>query len=182
MSCKNKCGCNTRPCGCGDSGLTTPCACTSGTLNCPELNGINKCAETFSDNCIYHEGDSIVEFGILKGDSLAIILQKMVIWINQESCINGIQPCQSVLNLQSLVITSTTIKIGWEIVGVPTTISVQISTDNLIWTTYPLLVPGTTWDLTGLTSSTPYYIRVKTEDNIINTCYSVTIIVTTLTT
>lgn len=181
MSCKNKCGCNTRPCGCGDSGLTTPCACTSGTANCPELNGINKCAETFSDNCIYHEGDSMVEFGILKGDSLAIILQKMAIWIEQENCINGSQPCQSVLNFQSLVITSTTIKVGWELAGTPTTLTLQYSTDNLTWTDGILLITDTSATISGLIADTEYYIRIKTEDAVVNTCYSVTIIVTTLT-
>jgi hypothetical protein len=153
MSCRNNCNCNTRPCGCGDTGLTTSCACTSGTANCPELLGINKCAETFSDNCIYHEGDSMVEFGILKGDSLAVILQKMAIWIEQENCINGTWPCQAVLNFQSLIITSTTIKVGWELAGTLDALTLQYSTDNATW-------------IDGV---------------LVNTCYSVTIIVTTLT-
>lgn len=170
--------CKIKKCGCTDTGLTTPTPCEHDTVSCPDPD---PCPETFSDECVVHTGDEIVELGILQGDRLDDILQLLALWYTNPSCVQPGVGCSSPLGLHSIGITTTTIKLGWN----PTTTALGYEVEyrevtNLSWTVNPQVL--TTVDtIGGLLPATSYYIRVKPVCLLPSLCYSVTIRVTTKT-
>ena len=148
-NCKKKCSCN-------DQGLHTPCPLCQ-TLNCPEEN---PCPEIFSDQCIIHTGDGLPQLLIETGDSLANILQKLAMMFNST------QPCYytSPIGLHSMIITSTSVSVGWTIQGTPLSFKVEYSLNMSTWVTLSPLLPAIiTENITGLTANTVYYIKVLAE-------------------
>lgn len=169
MSCQNK------NCGCTDVGLTTPapCPCEQVTCATPDI-----CPETFSDSCIIHTGDTIVDLDIKQGDRLATILQKIAIRINQPACVSG-TACASALGFKSTLITNNSIKVAWDTVTGSTGYVVQYrKTTASIWTSNPSVTTGTD-TITGLDANTNYYIRVNTVCGVTKPCFSVTLLITT---
>jgi len=82
MSCNHKI-----PCGCGDTGLTTPTSCNTGTNECPSPD---LCPETFCAGCVVYCGDSIVDLGINQGDRMDVILQRLALFLTNPGCITPV--------------------------------------------------------------------------------------------
>lgn len=167
--------CKTKNCGCTDVGLITPSPCPCDVITCatPDI-----CPETFSDSCIVHTGDTIVDLNILKGDRLAAILQKMVIALTQPLCVAG-TACASALNFKSTAIGTTTASFSWDTVTGATEYTLEYrKTTDILWTANPNVITNLD-SVTGLTAATNYYVRVNTVCGITNDCYSVTILITT---
>ena len=153
-------------CGCEDKGLTTGPSCAQGTPLCPNPE---PCAETFSDCCIIHNGDTIVSgpndpvqlFPIIQGERVCDIFQKMVLWLNDPD--NVIGACPSIIGIKSMSVTSTTIQVGWNLSSSATGYTVGYSTDPGVapWVDSSLLpATASSYTITGLTAATTYYIRV----------------------
>lgn len=175
-NCKNKLPCSV----CGDTPYSTPSSCTSGTTDCPNPD---PCAETFSDACIVHTGDEIVDTGIATGDRLDVILQRLSLFVTNPGCITPGSTCLSVLGLKSTYITSNTIKLSWLPSSTATGYTVEYKpSSSSSWTLNPSIgLPDSPTDsIGGLTSGTDYDIRVSSTCSS-GSCYSVTIKVTTLT-
>lgn len=171
--------CKTKPCGCEDTGLHTPTPCIHDTFECPNPD---PCAETFSDCCVVHNGDGIVDLGITEGARLCDMLQIITLFLTNPNCIIPGAICQSPLGLHSITITGTTVKVGWTSAGSPSAFQVEYKLASaLTWTLNPALLPTATTDtIGGLTLNSDYYIRVRAT--CINTsCYSVTIHIKTKT-
>lgn len=168
------------PCGCADKGLTTNPPCAQNTPECPNPD---PCPETFSDQCIVHMGDTIVDLDIKKGDRLFDILQKMTLLITNSACILPGAVCQSPIGLISTAIYTSSVKLAWG--ATPNATSYQVEyklASALTWTlnapvsqsTYP------TDTIMGLTPGTEYHIRVRAICGIEpTTCPSITILVKT---
>lgn len=170
--------CKTKKCGCLDTGLTTPTPCAHDTLACPNPD---PCSETFSDCCVRHSGDTIVDINILKGEPLCVTLQKLALLITNPGCILPGATCQSTVNFHSTSISSSTINLAWDAVTVATSYTVEYrEISALSWLlnpsvailAYPVDIVG------GLLPSTSYYLRVNTICAS-GTCYSVTLLITT---
>ena len=169
--------CKSKKCGCLDTGLTTPSPCPHDNYVCPERPA---CPETFSDECLIHTGDSIVELGINQGDNMSTILQRLALWFTNPQCIDPDSVCRSVLNLNSTVITPTTIKVDWIITNTPTYCQVEYKlASSLSWTLNPsVLYPISTDTIGGLTPDSWYNVRVNSVCTV-GQCYSVTILLKT---
>lgn len=168
--------CKTKRCGCEDKGLHTPTPCIHDTFECPNPD---PCGETFSACCIIFNRDTIVDTGIMAGDSLCNIVQLMSLWLTNPACVNPNSLCKSVLGLSSITISPTTIKVGWSPNGTPINYQVEYKLASAVtWTLNPLL-PNTQFTDTvgGLTPNTDYHIRVNSMCG--SSCYSVTILVKT---
>jgi len=171
--------CKKKPCGCEDSGLTTPTPCVHDSLACP---GADPCSETFSTDCLIYNKDSIVDIGILKGDNFTNILQIISLWLTNPVCMIPGSTCRSVLNLQSQVITNTAIKIGWVSAGTtPLSFQVEYKEQSATsWSSNPTIANNIFSDtISGLTANTTYMIRVNSICSVSQSCYSVTILVKT---
>ena len=169
MSCQNK------NCGCTDVGLTTPapCPCEQVTCATPDI-----CSETFSDACIVHTGDTIVDLDIRKGDRLSTILQKIAIKISQPNCVSG-TACASALGFKSTLITNNSIKLAWDTVTGSTGYAVQYrKTTAATWTVSPTVTTNQN-TISGLEANTNYYVRLNTVCGLVKPCYSVTLLITT---
>ena len=168
--------CKTKACGCLDTGLTTPTPCEHDTVLCPDPD---PCPETFSDDCVIHTGDEIVELGILPGDRLSSILQLITLWYTNPGCVQPGADCSSPLGVHSIAISPTTIKVGWS----PTSTALGYEVEYreisaMSWTINPQ-VTTTVDTIAGLLPATSYYIRIKPVCALPSMCYSVTIRVTT---
>ena len=174
--------CKTKKCGCEDKGLTTPTPCEHDTIDCPTPE---PCPETFSDCCVIHNGDSIVDLNILEGDRICDILQKLTLYITNPTCADPNGACPSVIGLKSLEITTTTIKVGWYPTPNATTYQVEYrNVNSLVWLVNPAVVQSLNpVDTIGLlTPGDSYYIRVRTICGVgPSDCRSVTILVKTKT-
>jgi len=173
--------CKTKKCGCEDKGLTTPTPCLHDTFECPNPD---PCPETFSLCCTIFDKDTIVDVGFNKGDSMCAILQKIALWITNPLCMNPNAICKSVFNFFSMVISPTTIKLGWTPNGTPFSYQVEYKKATDVTWTQNVAVANTVFmdTIGGLTPNTAYHIRVNSICNDVDPpsqCYSVTILVTT---
>jgi hypothetical protein len=168
--------CKKKNCGCLDIGLITPTSCVHDTISCPNPD---PCPETFSDECVVHTGDPIVELGINTGDRLDDILQLIALWYTNPTCVQPGAGCTSPIGLNSIAITTTTIKVGWNATSTATAYQIEYrEISAMSWAINPTVT--TTFDtIGGLLPGTSYYIRVKPTCALPNSCYSVTILVTT---
>jgi hypothetical protein len=142
------------------------------------------CPETFSDECIVHTGDTIVDLNIKKGDRWDDILQKLTLLLTGNSaCILPSAVCQSPVGLASTAITTSTIKLQWLPTPNATNYVVEFKTAAaLSWSVNPTVLqsayPADT--IGSLLANTEYYIRVRAVCGINPiTCPSVTISVKT---
>lgn len=173
--------CKTKKCGCEDQGLRTPTPCIHDTFNCPNPD---PCAETFSACCVTFDKDSIVDVGFNQGDSMCVILQKIALFLTNPNCVNPNADCKSVVGLGSMVISPTTIKLGWSPNGIPLNYQVEYKVATATTWIFNPTVANTIFTDTigGLLPNTAYHIRVNSLCSLVSkpsTCYSVTILVTT---
>jgi len=179
-----KCKCNKKYCGCSDAAKPVAPPCGQETPECPSPE---PCAEHFSDECIIHTGDSIVDLGINQGDRLSVILQKLSLWITNPDCADQ-DACQGVVGLKSTYISETIIKLAWINNPYASYYNVEYKTAaSSTWTTNPAVQPGANPidTIMGLVGDQEYYIRVKVvcppiAPNPAEVCYSPIISVTTL--
>ena len=168
--------CKTKPCGCKDVGLKTPTPCNCNTDECPTPE---YCSELFSDNCILHTNDSIVDLNIKQGERSSSILQKLILGITNPTCVIPGSPCASALNFKSNGVTSSSIKLIWQAVSDSSSYVVQYKTlAAVLWTSNPS-VTGLTDTIQGLTPYTQYHVRVNTVCGVTKKCFSVTLLITT---
>jgi hypothetical protein len=181
----SKCNCAKAQCGCEDIGLTTNIACGAPTCPNPE-----PCAETWSDCCVIHNGDSFTwvpdipdpdapPFSILQGERMCDTWQKFLAYYN---C--GQDPASIPYGLKSTNITSTTLTIAWTPITAVTVAAYEVyiapvSTGifALAGTTPQSTTP--TFTVTGLTPNTSYYIKIIAGNPPDKRCASVSLILTT---
>ena len=150
--------CKTKKCGCLDTGLTTPTPCVHDTPECPNPD---PCSETFSDCCVIHSGDSIVDIDIPQGEPLCQTLQKLVLYITNPGCISSGAACQSALNFHSTLISPITIELAWDTVPTATSYIVEYrEISALSWLLNPAVLPAAfpTDTIGGLLPNTSYYV------------------------
>jgi hypothetical protein len=166
MSCQS-CGSITKTCGCTDTPYTTPIQSTCSTA-CPP-----KCAEFYDAACVLLK-DGIVDLGINAGDSLEAIVQRIVVYLTNEPCLDT-----TAIPVKTNTITPLTIDLVWGEVTGATGYQVEYKLPSSgSWTLLPVQTTNTVI-ISGLTPATEYYIRVNTTTNT-GTCYSVTISASTL--
>lgn len=173
--------CKKKACGCIDTGLTTPTPCEHDTINCPSPE---PCPETFSDECVIHTGDEIVELGIRTGDRLSDILQLIALYFTNPTCADPNSACSSPLGVHSITVTTGTISVGWNPTANALGYEVEYrEVSAMSWTINPQVPQSATpVDIIGgLAPGTSYYIRVRPVCVLPSACYSVTILVTTKT-
>lgn len=181
----SKCDCAKAQCGCDDRGLTTNPPCATGTPACPNPE---PCAETWSDCCVIHNGDSFVwvsdeptitpPFPILQGERLCDTWQRFLAYYN---C--GDDPTTVPYGLKSTNITASTITVAWtpvtaavvnyEVFIAPVTTGIFVSAGTVTPSTMPSLT------ITGLTANTSYYVKVIANNPPDKRCASVSLILTT---
>jgi hypothetical protein len=163
--------------------LTTGSPC--GTTLCPNPE---PCAETWSDCCVIHNGDSFSTAGLNKqgapfvinqGDRLCDIMQRFFVYYNCGDDTGLPIP----YGLKSGAITTTTINFSWAALTGASYYEVQVapvSTGlfNVVGTVTANTTPNFT--VTGLTPNTSYYLNIIPYDIDDNTgCTSVSLILTT---
>jgi len=160
------CKCTALPCGCEDQGLHTGSPCAINTPYCPNPE---PCAETFSDCCIIHNGDTIYSgannpvqlFPIAQGERTCDIFQKLSLWLEDPDAVIG--SCPAVIGVKSMTVTSTSIQVVWMLStgGVGYTVSYSTNPGVVAWTNSTLLASTvTSYTITGLTANTTYFIKV----------------------
>lgn len=182
MACSNNTS-TSNGCGCGCPPATQvapPCA--------------PPCASSVAGNCMEYlnaacavMNDSIEQFGIQKGDTVESVIQRLILAITSPACVNSSGLSYSPVALQSTSVTNSTINLAWgESDANPSgdpVYEVQYKlNDPLIgtWTSLPTIT-ATKVTLTGLLAMTSYAIRVRPvyPNGNNNSCFSVTILVTT---
>ena len=167
--------CKTKKCGCLDTGLTTPSPCSCDKFLCPNPE---PCPETFGDCCIIHTGPSIEELGISTGESLCKILEIMALMATSPQCVGADKACQSPQSLNIILISPTTIKIGWVGMGTPVQFVVQYKeVSALAWFSNVPVASNLSQDtIGGLLPNTEYLIKVQAycDQNLTTSCASIT--------
>jgi hypothetical protein len=166
MSCNNcnntNVDCNNLACGCADSALTNPCDYT----DCKKDNG-ETCDELICTNCVSYcnttfqstiGGGGSNVFKVFKGERLDRILQKLVIYITNQTCI---------INSPQLVtlgqIMNTSVVVQWSGLPVTAVVDVQYKLESAaLWITAATALPTTVTDytITSLLPNTTYNFRV----------------------
>ena len=166
------------PCGCKDQALRTPENCFTPAPTCPDPQ---PCAETFSDCCIIHTGDTIVESSIMQGDPLCVILQKLTLLITNAHCMDYASTCQSPVNFRVTSLYPTIVNLAWNQVPGADYYVVQWSTDNATWTSSSNIANSVnpSYTIPGVTPGV-YYVRVGSVCvEAETTCQSVTLLINT---
>jgi hypothetical protein len=184
MACSNNTTTSTsNGCGCGCTPVTpvaAPCAppCESKVAgNCMEY--VNAACSVMND--------SILQYSIQKGDTVESVFQRLILAITSPNCVTAAGVSYSPIPLQSTNVTNSTISITWGASdpnpsGDPAyDVQYKLNDPSIgTWTSLPLQ-STTTATITGLLAMNSYEIRVRPtySDGNNNSCYSVTIIVTT---
>jgi hypothetical protein len=188
MSCSPSnpnCNCKKVPCGC-ESSISVAPPCSVGTAACPNPE---PCAETWSDCCVIHNGDSfayvtpgepsVPGFVVYQGERFCDTLQRFMSYYECGS--SSLVPTP--YGLKSNVITSTTINISWTALSNVASYKVYIAPlTTLTFTLLGNVTANTTPNITatGLIPNRSYYIYVVAVDGSDNTsCPSVSLILTT---
>lgn len=174
------CGHNWK-CGCKDTALNTPPPCPQG-IDCPDPS---PCSEIWDSRCIIYNGDPIAELGINPGDTFNLIMEKLILINTNPGCVDPDGDCQSVLNVHSITITSSSIYLGWNNATNATSYVVEYSSDGgATWTpNAPVIATNHTDTITGLAPATEYLVHVLSYNGTVSptcSCTSLTIKVTTL--
>ncbi len=176
MACTS-CG-NNRSCGCSDKAFTTvPTFTCPPDVNCPSPE---ICSEFTDANCVLYSGYGIVDLNINTGDRLNSIIQKLTLLATNPGCMTS-TTCRSIDNLIITKVTNTTIVPQWTLISTAINYQVEfkLATDTL-WTLLPIVSSTITTDtISTLIPNTNYYVRVNTFCSVGN-CYSVTLLVKTL--
>lgn len=168
--------CKKRKCGCKDVGFTTPLTppCDTNTADCP---GKETCAEVFDAQCIVWNGDPIVDAGITTGMRMSEIIQRLVLFATNPSCIQPDAECQSPLNLKVISRSTNTVTVQWDDSGADSyEVEYKLASDSS-WT----VMTATTLNqqVVGLlTAGEEYHIRVNgicSSASPSTNCYSLTI-------
>lgn len=156
--CKS-CKCDSKLCGCADKAIPVSPPCGQDVDYCPEPE---PCGELFPAACIVYTGDTIVDANIFQGDRMDMVIQKLVLWITNPSCIDTVGNCISPLGLKSTYISQTIIKLAWEPGTGASQYFVQYKLPSApTWTTFvPVASTVGQYTITGLTPDTEYYFRV----------------------
>lgn len=180
----SNCNCKKVPCGC-EQGINAAPPCATGAPSCPNPE---PCAETFSDCCIIHNGDSftyvqnltavpaqeavdpgpIIDgpkvntgFTILQGERLCDTWQR---FISFYYCQNSISSNLEIpYGLKSKAITSTSITIGWTPTTSATSYDVYYtgaSSGIFINAGNVLQNTNPSFTITGLSADKTYYVYV----------------------
>lgn len=184
MSTCSKCKCQTKYCGCSDTGIPAAPPCTQGTADCPDPE---PCAEIFATQCIMYNGQDIPELGISHGDRMDRVIQRFGLFLLNAGCINpwvspGVEnTCVAVVGLRTTKVLATTVDLTWDASPTADDYTVQVSTDEgVTWNSYSPNISGTTITASGLTTTTTYWFRVMTNCTAGGPCASLAIEVTTL--
>jgi len=185
MAC-NTCNNISSKCGCKDAALTNPCTYTS----CGDGN--ERCDDIQCTECVSYCGSSfqvVAAGGTLKietGERLDQILQKMALMIA-----NGLGACtaddvhHAPYNVYATTITDTTVNVIWNgISSLTSTFNVYYDTVTapsgwVLANATPLASAVNNFDVSLLTPSTDYKIKITSVDAGAATCDSVEILVTT---
>jgi hypothetical protein len=131
--------------------------------------------------------DGILEYGIQKGDTVESVIQRMILAITNPGCVTAAGVSYSPISLQSTGVTNSTVSIVWGASdpnpsGDPAyEVQYKLNDPSVgTWTSLPLQ-SSTTATITGLMAMNSYLIRVRPtySNGNNNTCFSVSIIVTT---
>ena len=175
MSC-NSCKCKKQPCGCEDQGLTTPCP---QPVDC---NPSNPCSETFSSECVYYTGPTLVCDGQQSQTPLIPTNLPMASDVYKRqayNCNGDIQGGLFYLRLNGAV-TKTTVSLIWNSVDPTDTsykVSMKLASDPVSAYSGVATVTSTMATISGLTAGTEYDFFVE---GLVSGYQSVTIRVTTL--
>ena len=178
MSC-NKC--KKSRCGCKDASLTTQAGCSTN----PACDNGDPCPETFAAQCTVYTGNSLPDLGIVYGDRLDVILQRLGLFILNPGCITPDSGCQSAIGVKTSTIGATNATIKWEAFDLATEYQVEYKlASSGTWTISPAITPVSGQTIYsdvigGLTPNSLYYVRVKTTCAA-GDCYSFIISFTTL--
>jgi hypothetical protein len=153
------CNCNTKPCGCQDTKLTTPL-----TTYCKNQE---PCEEAVFTECVEYNGNNIVDIEIKNGERLDTTLKKFVLYLTNPTCFDPTATCQAVKDFEVLDITSTEGTVFWVVPGAPaaiTAVTLEYSTDETFATSITADVTGMTqYKIINMIADTEYYIRLKTS-------------------
>lgn len=157
--------------------LTTPPSCTSGN---PACTG-DECSETYDAKCAIYTGDAIANLGILKGDSVSDVIQKLATWIVNPGCASPAGSCQAVTGFYSTTIAANYINLKWNLVTTATKYQVEYRKTTVgTWILNPERASTVSTDIiSGLEANTDYYVRINTTCSSGN-CYSITLQIKTL--
>jgi len=181
--------CNNKNCGCKDTGMTTPFPCY--TPPCPNPE---PCAETWSDCCVIHNGDSFAyvqyietvnpgpRFTILEGERLCDTWQRFIAF---SFC--GLD-AKIVYGLKHTNITTTSLTIAWTPLTGLTSSEYYEVFYSPVTTPLAFISAGTvpynnttpSLSINGLTPNTTYYVNIVVDGGTGTPCPSVSLILTTL--
>ena len=186
MACNcNKCN-PTKNCGCADTGIVTPCTytdCSTGSERCADI----QCTECVSYcGTTFQVGGTGTLIKIETGERLDSIIQKFALMLSQ-----GVGACtadnlhHAPYNFYATAITNTTVTLLWngestETVGINVYYDTIPSTGWVLANTPPIGDSVLTYELTGLTPTTNYKIKLTSIDTLAATCDSIEILVDTL--
>lgn len=153
--------CNT----CGGNG------CTCGPLRInpvyPECPGGEPCDTVVDFACVRYKGDDLADFPLASGDRLSRFMQMMVLREINQAGFDGQDSIHSPYWIESIDVTDTTIDIQWDAANNNAyEWIVSYSTNNTAWTDITGVdVSKDTYQLSNLTPSTKYYIKVAASSN-----------------
>jgi hypothetical protein len=153
--------CNT----CGGNG------CTCGPLRInpvyPECPGGEPCDTVVDFACVRYKGDDLADFPLASGDRLSRFMQMMVLREINQAGFDGQDFIRSPYWIESIDVTDTTIDIQWDAANNNAyEWIVSYSVDNTTWTDISGVdVSKDTYQLSNLTPSTKYYIKVAASSN-----------------
>jgi hypothetical protein len=167
MSCKND------DCGCKDQPITTVNNLCN-TVGCAESPA---CEEYISSQCTI-QTFGINEIGLGENATFAEMMQRVILLTTDPTCLSG-GTCGATPYLFATGKTATSISIGWKAVAAATSYQVEYKEESAL--SFTLLPSQATLSavISNLSSGFTYHFRVNTTCSV-GTCYSVTIIVTTL--
>lgn len=173
---------------------TNGCGCASTPADQVAPPCAPPCASSVAGNCMEYVNaacsvmnDSIKEYSIQKGDTVESVFQRLILAITNPSCVTAVGVSYSPIPLQSTSVTNSTINLTWGASdpnpsGDPAyEVQYKLAGSLLPFASLPLQ-STTTATITGLLAKNSYEVRVRSvyPDGLNSTCFSVTIIVTTV--
>ena len=170
---------NKKGCGCDDGPLKTiPVYVCPPDSQCPTPQ---LCDEFIDPMCVSFQHFGIPDIGVTIGMSLAEVMQRQSIALDDPTCLDPLSSCQSSTLIYPASKTDTTILVAW--MPSATAVSYQLEykeESSGTWLLLPSQASGlpTQAQITGLITGTTYTIRVNSTCGVGN-CYSAIITVKT---